>query len=272
VRKHRTSAGWVTTALVVGALTMRQSSAHALAQSPDDDPPPASSQSGAAASDEPGAASRFLRDVGSDYKHFFSKETAVWLGAGGGAALAIHPADEEIRDETQGPSTLTTSLEGGKYYGGTTVQLPMALAWWGIGHAAGSANSADAGRDLVRAQISATSWTYAIKFAVDRTRPNGEPRSFPSGHASATFATAMVLQDHYGWKLGVPAFAAAVYTATSRLTDNKHWASDVVFGAFLGVASARTVTIHVRTASVSIAPIAAPGTGGVLLTVARAGP
>ena len=90
----------------------------------------------------------------------------------------------------------------------------------------------------MRAQISAVSWTYAFKYAVNRTRPNGDPRSFPSGHSSAVFATAMVLQEHYGWKVGLPIFAAAAYTAASRITVNKHWASDVTFGAVLGMACA----------------------------------
>jgi len=222
-------------------------------------PPPSSPE-------EPGEAKRFIRDVIRDYKNFFSVETAVWLGVGGGAALAIHPADDAIRDETQEGTTLSTSLKGGEYYGDLPVQLPLAVGWWIVGHAVGSERGADAGRDLLRAQISAMSWTYAFKFPVNRTRPNGDPRSFPSGHASATFATAMVLEDHYGWKVGVPAFAAAVYTAASRLTDDKHWASDVVFGAFLGIASARTVTLHIRQTRVSIAPMVVPGGGGVLVS------
>jgi hypothetical protein len=219
-----------------------------------------------ASPEEPGEAKRFIRDVLRDYKNFFSVETAVWLGVGGGAALAIHPADDAIRGETQEGTTLSTSLKGGEYYGGAPVQFPLALGWWIVGHAVGSERGADAGRDLLRAQISAVSWTYAFKFPVNRTRPNGDPRSFPSGHASATFATAMVLEDHYGWKVGVPAFAAAVYTAASRVTDDKHWASDVVFGAFLGIASARTVTLHIRQTKVSIAPMAVPGGGGVLVS------
>ena len=222
-------------------------------------PPPSSPE-------EPGEAKRFIRDVIRDYKNFFSIETAVWLGVGGGAALAIHPADEAIRDETLEGTTLSTSLKGGEYYGDLPVQLPLAVGWWIVGHAVGSERGAEAGRDLLRAQISAVSWTYAFKFPVNRTRPNGDPRSFPSGHASATFATAMVLEDHYGWKVGVPAFAAAVYTAASRVTDDKHWASDVVFGAFLGIASARTVTLHIRQTKVSIAPMAVPGGGGVLVS------
>ena len=218
---------------------------------------------------DPPESTSFFRDVAGDYVHFFSKGTAIWMGTGGGLALAIHAADDDIRDATQGPNTFTTALEGGSWYGQGFVQIPLGLAWWGIGHAAGSAGGADAGRDIVRAQINTATWTYALKFAVGRTRPNGDPRSFPSGHASASFATAMVLQDHYGWKAGVPAFGAAAYTALSRLTDNKHWASDVMFGAFLGMASARTVTLHLRTASVTVAPLAAPRTGGVLFIVAR---
>ena len=216
--------------------------------------------------EEPGETKRFIRDVLRDYKNFFSVETAVWLSVGGGAALTIHPADDAIRDETKEGTTLSTSLKGGEYYGGAAVQFPLALGWWIVGHAVGSERGAEAGRDLLRAQISAVSWTYAFKFPVNRTRPNGDPRSFPSGHASATFATAMVLEDHYGWKVGVPAFAAAVYTAASRVTGDKHWASDVVFGAFLGIASARTVTLHIRQTKVSIAPMAVPGGGGVLVS------
>ena len=64
-----------------------------------------------------------------------------------------------------------------------------------------------------------------------RTRPNGDPRSFPSGHASATFATATVLHRHYGWKLGLPFYLLGVYTAASRIQDKKHWLTDTVMGA-----------------------------------------
>jgi membrane-associated phospholipid phosphatase len=124
---------------------------------------------------------------------------------------------------------------------------------------------------LLRAQLAVGSWTYAIKLATQRTRPNGETHSFPSGHASASFATAAVLQDHYGWKVGVPAFVAAAYTAASRVTANQHWTSDVVFGAALGVACGRTVTIKFRESRISIAPAPVPGGAGVLVNVVSGG-
>jgi membrane-associated phospholipid phosphatase len=214
---------------------------------------------------EPGGARGFLRDVGGDYKHFFSWSTAKWLGVGGLASLAIHPADEAIREATQ--SGQVPVLSGGQTYGDLTLEVPLAVGWWIVGHAAHNSRAAEAGRDLVRAQISAVSWTYVAKYSVSRTRPNGDPRSFPSGHASTTFATAMVLQEHYGWKLGMPFFALATYTAASRIVDNKHWASDVVFGAFLGMTSGRTVTMHLRNARATVAAVAVAGGGGVTVSV-----
>jgi membrane-associated phospholipid phosphatase len=215
---------------------------------------------------EHGFAMRFVRDVGGDYVHFLSKENAAWLGLGGAAALVIHPADDDLSEWAQ---TENASLAGGATYGSQWLHIPVAMGVWAVGAAAGSGRVADAGRDLLRAQLSVVSWTYAIKLVAQRTRPNGDPHSFPSGHASTSFASAMVLQEHFGWKLGLPAFAAAAYTATSRVVANQHWASDVVFGAFVGIASGRTVTIHLRETRLSVAPLAVPGGGGVLVTALR---
>lgn len=206
-------------------------------------------------SEKGSALGRFMGDVGGDYRHFFRVETAAWYATGLASANIVHIWDEEVAEAAAAPTPSTRqALEGGDTYGNLTFQVPIAIGWWALGRAAHSAKAVDVSRDLLRAQISATSFSYAIKVAVGRTRPNGDPRSFPSGHATATFATAMVLQDHYGWKVGVPAFAAAAYTAGSRLIDNKHWASDVTMGAFVGIASARTVTLHLRQRRVALVP------------------
>jgi membrane-associated phospholipid phosphatase len=194
-------------------------------------PPPAADAAARAASGSPQEhnwAVQFVRDVGSDYVHYFSKENAVWFGVGGAAALAIHPADDNLSEWAQENNV---TLAGGATYGSQWLHIPVAMGVWGLGAAAGSGRVADTGRDLLRAQISVVSWTYAIKLAARRTRPNGDPNSFPSGHSSTSFATAMVLQEHFGWKAGIPAFAAAAYTGVERVADNQHWASDVIMGA-----------------------------------------
>jgi len=244
--------------VVSSAQTLRTSAVESLAR-------PASAPDDATKSD-PGVVSGFVRDVGRDYKNFFSAETAWWLGGGGGAAWAVHAADQSIADSAQANPP---ALPGGSLYGSQLVQIPVAIGWWIAGSVADSPTQAAVGRDLLRAELSVASWTYAIKFAVERTRPNGEPRGFPSGHASTSFAIATVLQEHFGWKVGIPAFAAAAYTGVERVADNQHWASDVVFGAALGVASGRTVTIHVRHTKVSAAPALLPGGLGVTLTAVR---
>lgn len=222
---------------------------------------------GAQTSDDPNVATKFLRDVASDYKNFLSLENAEIFTVGGAAAGGAHAADDPVAHWVQ--TTQPSTWVGGNEYGSQWVHIPVAVAWWAIGSLAGSDKNADAGRDLLRAQLSVVSWTYAIKYAVDRTRPNGDPRGFPSGHASTSFASAMVLQEHYGWKLGVPAFLLAAYTGASRVIANQHFTSDVVFGAAVGIASGRTVTIHLRETRVSFAPLPAPGGGGVLITATR---
>ena len=133
-------------------------------------------------------ATRLIRDIASDYKNFVSLDTAEVVGVGGFAAIAAHAADEVISKSVVASNP--SSLPGGFEYGSQLLHVPVAAAYWVIASAAGSSRHAEVGRDLLRAQISVVSWSYAVKYATDRTRPNGDPRSLPSGHASTSFATA----------------------------------------------------------------------------------
>lgn len=79
-----------------------------------------------------------------------------------------------------------------------------------------------------------------LKIVNARTRPDlSDTRSFPSGHTATAFATATALSYAYGWKAAALAYPLAALVATSRIADNKHWASDVVGGAFIGTLVAR---------------------------------
>lgn len=83
--------------------------------------------------------------------------------------------------------------------------------------------------------------TGLLKVAVGRERPNQASRrfSFPSGHTSAAFGIAEVIRTLYGHRAGGPFYLAAVITAISRIHDNKHYPSDVIAGAGLGIGLVR---------------------------------
>jgi membrane-associated phospholipid phosphatase len=109
--------------------------------------------------------------------------------------------------------------------------------------------------------------TQGIKFAVDRRRPDNGRYSFPSGHASASFATATIIEREFGWKAGLAAYGTAAYVAVSRLSENRHFASDVVFGAAVGIASAHAVTLTHGRVITQVSPFATHGRRGVNVTL-----
>lgn len=67
--------------------------------------------------------------------------------------------------------------------------------------------------------------------------------SFPSGHTTVAFAAATVYAMEYKHRPWIPIFAysAATLIGVSRITENRHWATDVLAGAALGFLSGRLV-------------------------------
>jgi membrane-associated phospholipid phosphatase len=97
--------------------------------------------------------------------------------------------------------------------------------------------------------------TYGLKYAIDAERPNGGPRSFPSGHTASAFMGAEFIRKEYGWGWGVPAYLTAGWVGYSRVeTDNHYW-RDVIAGALIGVAANHDFdTIKLRHGEISIGP------------------
>ncbi|NQX39276.1 PAP2 superfamily protein [Pedobacter steynii] len=80
----------------------------------------------------------------------------------------------------------------------------------------------------------------SLKRITDVTRPDGTSNAFPSGHAAEAFASAEFLRQEYGdvsvWYT-VSGYSAAFAVGYLRMYNNKHWLSDVIAGAGLGVFS-----------------------------------
>ncbi len=188
------------------------------------------------------------------------------LGVGGALALAVSSKDLELTRSLTASAAGDRVFEAGDLLGEGWLMGGSALATYALGRIAGKPGVAHLGVDLVRAQALNGVLTFSLKVALQRTRPDGGRHSFPSGHASATFATATVLGRRLGVKAGLPAFALATYVAVSRVQENKHFPSDVVFGAALGIACGRAVTAAHGRRAVTLVPLAAPD-GGLGLAV-----
>jgi hypothetical protein len=204
--------------------------------------------------------------LGHDTRRLFTTKTpALILAAGGAAAFAVHPADHQSVNTLSTSGNFEEFLDGGADTGDGTVQGLAAVGVYALGYAIGNERTKEVGTSLVEAQLINLFITTGVKYAVNRERPDGGRYSFPSGHSSATFVTADVLAQQFGWRVAIPAYAGAVYVATSRLAEKQHYLSDVVFGAAVGLASARTLEIHAHGHRFTVTPAPLPGGAGVFV-------
>lgn len=216
--------------------------------------------------------------LGNDFKQqvtypFHAKKkdwTKAAVFAGGTIALAF--ADEPVSEFFAGladrnkpvssTSNFVTSF-GGLYEVGT-------LAGFAIyGFAAKNEKIKSTMFLATQAYITAAAMETIIKFLSNRQRPNyispttniADPTfhgpffkfskqasgtsnsSFPSGHTSLAFAAATVYALEYRHHPWIPVFAYsfASLVGISRMTENKHWPTDVLVGAAIGMLSGRNV-------------------------------
>jgi hypothetical protein len=69
--------------------------------------------------------------------------------------------------------------------------------------------------------------------------------------------------------VGAPASLLAAFTSASRLQQNDHYMSDVLFGAAIGIASGRTITVGHGERQFVVAP--SPVAGGAAITMSFVG-
>lgn len=109
--------------------------------------------------------------------------------------------------------------------------------------------------------------TEGLKKAFPERRPDGsDDKSFPSGHASVSFAAAASLQNRYGWKIGLPAQLVAAFVGLGRVEARKHHWYDVVAGAAIGEGSGFLITTK-RDSDVRILPWGDTSGGGATIAM-----
>jgi hypothetical protein len=212
----------------------------------------------------PPSSQSFLR---RDLDHLATSESIRLLVAGGALAFAVHAEEDPDRaEQLLDRGGLDGGLDLGTTYGHGAVLGAGAATLFAAGALANDPNLRNAGSEALRS----LAWTglavTSLKLAVHRTRPNGGKWSFPSGHTAAAFSVAPVLARHFGSKVAIPAYALATATALGRMEDRKHFLSDVLAGAAIGLAVGRAVSTPETNGGVAPSLLVGPSGAGVSIT------
>jgi membrane-associated phospholipid phosphatase len=175
-----------------------------------------------------------------------------------GVVAASSLLDDAVRDYTQdhrsaGKDDVAAFF---RHMGQPEVYATVGLGTLLTGFIAKDGGIQRAGGRITASLITAAAASSAIKFMVGRKRPNdttdpyefapfSSNDAFPSGHTTMAFALAASVSDEiHAWPATVGLFGAASLTGWSRINDNKHWLSDVLGGAAVGITSAKIMDGH----------------------------
>lgn len=103
---------------------------------------------------------------------------------------------------------------------------------------------------LIKTEILVNGIAQFIKHTSHVTRPNGtNEHSFPSGHTVQAFAAATFMHKelgHHSIWISIGAYAMATSVGVMRVLNDKHWSSDVLMGAGIGILGTNLVYLTHR--------------------------
>jgi membrane-associated phospholipid phosphatase len=178
-------------------------------------------------------------------------EAAIAVGAIGAVSLA----DRRVDDWVQGRrSSRSDDIARVFHYGGEPqIVFGVPGAILAAGFVGGSKHLQRSGGRVLASVVAAGLATGALKETTGRFRPDettdqyvfrpfSNRDAFPSGHSTMAFAlaTSLSAEIHRPWATAL-LYAGATGTAWSRLNDHKHWLSDVLAGAAVGITAGSVI-------------------------------
>lgn len=180
--------------------------------------------------------------------------TALLVGSALVFASFLDDALNEEMQEWRSPTTNSLARLGNKF-GTGQLMFPALIGTWVASTAFGSDGVRTASGHALVAAATAGLAATALKWAIGRKRPSHgsdadhydgfefEDSSFPSGHTAIAFGIASSLsRDIKGPWDDVALYGAASLTGLARMNDNKHWLSDVLAGATVGILAGKWAT------------------------------
>lgn len=191
--------------------------------------------------------------------------------AAGMILVAVFMSDEGLRAQAQAYRGEETNsiAQVGNAFGDPRFVLPALSATYLAGQLTGNRDIRRVALRAAGAAIVASGVTTALKYTIGRSRPAQSDDSdlfrpfsgrngFPSGHTTLAFAVATAIADETQdrWS-DVALYGAATWTAFARVSDDRHWTSDVLVGALIGHLSARWLSRRQRWLTVRAGGVAA---------------
>jgi membrane-associated phospholipid phosphatase len=203
----------------------------------------------------------------------FSEQNVLPAAIGGTLALTLAPYDQTISSALRGTSESVGTI--GDAAGGRIAMISIVGGTVTASLFSRSSRLKSTAFALAQATAVDLAIVNSMKFITQRERPDGSSNlSFPSGHAADAFTVATVFSHYYGWKWGVPLYAAATFIAVSRVEKGEHWPSDVAAGAAIGLLAGRSGILTTERLSgsrklsrLAIAPILGAHRWGVSVSV-----
>lgn len=205
---------------------------------------------------KPNEWKRFPRNLLADQKAIWtspfrmSKSDAKWWVLFGGATAGLIAGDYWLSRQLPNTSDQTAVATWTSRLGASYTLIPITASFWAYGRFTDSPRAREVGRIGVETLVNTALVTTAIKAVTRRERPlqgNGHGNfwsskgatwdaSFPSGHATYSFALASVIAHEFPRPRIVPitAYALATTVSASRFAARKHFASDIIAGGAIG--------------------------------------
>ena len=178
-------------------------------------------------------------------------EAALAVGAIGAASIFDRRVDDWVQARRSAHSN--TVARAFRIGGGPELVFGIPAGILAAGAISGNKNLQRSGGRVLASVVTAGLATGALKeitgrFRPDNTtdqyvfRPFSNHDAFPSGHATLAFAlaTSLSAEIQRPWATAL-LFAGATGTAWSRLNDHKHWLSDVLAGATVGITAGNVI-------------------------------
>jgi len=197
--------------------------------------------------------------------HWKGGEWCIFGGLLAGTAIT-YAYDREIYtlfQENRSKESQWIATNIGKPLGSGLYALPLA----GIFYTSGVINSYEHSKNIaltgIKAILLSSGASLLSSHLFHRYRPDqatpSDPRlwggpfsgypdrtAFPSGHTTRIFALASVISYGYRNKpwVGIASYSFATLAGLSRIHDRKHWPSDVIAGAVLGIYIGRYLSVR----------------------------